>query len=130
MRMLVLLAAASIIFAATPAAACLEIPTEKGRRQAFKAADDVVRVHALSEAYLQVPRPGSQRVGVATGRVVEVRKGNARVGDILTYRVVDGEDRSGPACPARRFTRPGSEYTLYLKRTPDWGPPIILLPTD
>jgi hypothetical protein len=54
-------------------------------------------------------------------------KGRVASGSVINYRVVDGR---GPTCPARRFTRPGGSYKLYLKYTADWGPPTILLPTD
>lgn len=115
---------------ATPASACLELVSERGRRVAFETADDVLRVEALTEAYQDVPLGGSLQVGVATARVVEVLKGRATVGQTIVYRVVQGGDDTGSDCPARRSTRPGSEYTLYLKHVADWGPPILLLPTD
>lgn len=114
---------------ATPASACLEIVTPRAEARAFNQADVVVRVRALTEDYLAVPQTPSLRVGVATGQVIEVLKGRVENGKVITYRVVDGEGH-GPACPARRFTRPGGSYKLYLKQAADWGPPTILLPTD
>ena len=114
---------------ATPASACLEIVTPEAEARAFNQADVVVRVRALTEDYLAVPNTPSLRVGVATGQVTEVLKGRAENGNVITYRVVDGEGR-GPTCPARRFTHPGGSYKLYLKQPADWGPPTILLPTD
>lgn len=114
---------------ATPALACLEIVTPQGEARAFKDADLVVTVRASTEDYLAVPNTDSLRVGVATAEVVEVSKGRASRGGIISYRVVDGQ-ASPSSCPARRFTRPGGTYKLYLKHSADWGPPTILLPTD
>lgn len=113
----------------TPASACLEIVTDSARRQALQSADIVVRAQALTEEYVTVPGASTLRAGVATARVTDVRKGAATVGQVIAYRVVHGEGRS-PSCPARRATHPGATYTLYLKQAPDWGPPLLLLPTD
>lgn len=113
----------------TPALACLEIVTAQGQARAFKEADPVVRARALAENYTAVPNTNSLRVGVATAEVVEVLKGRASRGGIISYRVADGQ-ASPSSCPARRFTRPGGAYTLYLRRSADGGPPRILLPTD
>lgn len=113
----------------TPASACLEIVTDSARRQALQSADIVVTAKALTEAYVAVPGASTLRAGVATARVTDVRKGAATVGQVIAYRVVDGEG-GPPSCPARRATRPGATYTLYLKQAPDWGPPLLLLPTD
>ncbi len=129
MRAVLILASVLATLSATPAFACLEIVTPQGERRAFREADLVVRVQALTEDYLVVPETPSLRVGVATGRVVEVMKGRATAGSVINYRVVDGQGR-GSTCPARRFTRPGRSYKLYLKHPADWGPPTILLPTD
>lgn len=129
MRALVVPISISTALLATPASACLEIVTPKSEARAFNEADVVVRVQTLTEDYLAVPDTPSLRVGVATGQVIEVLKGRAATGDVITYRVVDGEGRA-PTCPARRFTRPGGSYKLYLKQTADWGPPTILIPTD
>lgn len=121
--------AAAAVLWATPAFACLEIVTPKGQARAFKAADLVVSVRALDENYIAVPNTQSLRAGVATAEVVDVMKGRAARGGLISYRVVDGQ--AGPSsCPARRSTRPGGRYTLYLKHASDWGPPTILLPTD
>lgn len=114
---------------AEPAYACLEIVTPKVAAQAQATADIVVRVEALTEAYVPVPGTTSLRTGVGTGRVIEVLKGPVKVGATINYRVVDGQG-GDMTCPARRFARPGRAYRLYLKHTSDWGPPIILLPTD
>lgn len=116
-------------FVATPASACLEIVTERSKAQAFKSADLVLKIEAQSEDYLPVPGTPSLRAGVGIGRVLMVLKGRASPGDAVAYRVVDGAGPD-PSCPARRFTRPGEVYTLYLKHVSDWGPPIILLPVD
>lgn len=129
MRALVVPISISAALSATPASACLEIVTPKAEARAFHHADIVVRVRALTEDYLVVPDTPSLRVGVATGQVLEVLKGRLENGGVIAYRVVDGEGR-GPSCPARRFTRPGGSYKLYLKQAADWGPPTILLPTD
>ena len=129
MRSLVVPISILAALSATPAFACLEIVTSQGERRAFWEADRVVRVQALTEDYLVVPDTPSLRVGVATGRVVEVMKGRVTSGSVVNYRVVDGMGR-GSTCPARRFTHPGGRYKLYLKYTADWGPPTILLPTD
>lgn len=129
MRALVVPISISAALSATPASACLEIVTPKAEARAFHQADVVVRVRALTEDYLVVPDTPSLRVGVATGRVLEVLKGPVENGGVIAYRVVDGEGH-GPSCPARRFTRPGGSYKLYLKQAADWGPPTILLPTD
>jgi hypothetical protein len=129
MRALVVpLSFAAALFA-EPAFACLEIVTLRNEATAFEEADLVVRVQALTETYMAVPDTPSLRIGVGTGRIIERFKGNVANGSVIAYRVVDGEDH-GPTCPARRFTRPGASYKLYLKFTADWGPPIILLPTD
>lgn len=114
---------------AGPASACLEIVTKQSEARAFDLADTVVRVEALTESYVPVPNTPSLRVGVGTGRVVESLKGRAAKGAVISYRIVDGEGGE-LTCPARRFTRPSGVYKLYLKQTPDWGPPVILLPTD
>lgn len=120
---------ALVLSTATPASACLELPSERSRRTAFEAAHDVVRVVALTESYQDVPLGGSLRAGVATARVIEVLKGRSRIGQTVVYRVVDGAEPVFD-CPARRFTRPGSEYTLYLEHVADAGPPILVFPTD
>lgn len=121
--------AAALTLVAGPARACLEVVTEKGKARAFDAAEIVVRVEALTESYVPVPNTRSLRVGVGTGRVIESLKGRTAKGTVISYRIVDGEG-GDMSCPARRFARPGGVYTLYLKQTVDWGPPIILLPTD
>ncbi|MFC3077716.1 hypothetical protein ACFODL_06410 [Phenylobacterium terrae] len=114
---------------ASPAAACLEIPTAKGMAKTFAVADTVVDVQALTEAYVPVPNTMSLRVGIATARVLRVYKGSAREGYEITYRVLDGE-WDGNRCPGRRFTRPDGKYRLYLKFAGDGGPPVIIHPTD
>lgn len=131
MRVALIAAAAAAVATgiAGPAWACLEIVTPKGRSAAFRAADRVVRVEALTETYVPVPGSESLRVGVATARVTDVLKGRDKLNAVITYRVVSGQP-SPPACPARRGTPPGGAYTLYLKPVGDWGPPILLLPTD
>lgn len=121
--------AAGALLAATPAFACLELVTDATKARAFKSADMVLKVEALTEEYLPVPGTQSLRVGVGTGRVVATLKGRSRPGDLVSYRVVDGEGRD-PSCPARRFAHPGHTYELYLKEVADWGPPVILLPVD
>lgn len=117
------------VLAATPAAACLEVVTDKAKAHALEAADEVLRIEALTEEYLAVPGAQSLRIGVGTGRVVATLKGRALPGDVVSYRLVDGQG-PGPTCPARRFARPGQTYQLYLKNVADWGPPVILLPVD
>lgn len=129
MRRLIAAAALAASLVAGPAWACLELIGPESKARAFKEADLVVKVEALTETYLPVPDTPSLRIGVATGRVLETFKGRAGRNPVIAYRVVDGEG-SPPSCPARRFTRPGGVYTLYLKFTSDWGPPVILLPTD
>jgi hypothetical protein len=121
--------AAAFALTAGPASACLEVVTKQGETRAFDTADTVVRIEALTESYVPVPNTPSLRIGVGTGRVIESLKGHARKGTVISYRVVDGEG-GDMTCPARRFARPGGVYKLYLKGTGDWGPPIILLPTD
>lgn len=129
MRSLVLPLATAASLLAGPAAACLEIVSPPGEARAFEEADMVVRVEALTETYLSAPHTPSLKVGIATGRVVETLKGRVAKDSVIVYRVVDGEGVE-PSCPARRATRPGGVYKLYLKYVADWGPPVILLPTD
>lgn len=114
---------------ASPAAACLAIPTAQGMAKIFAAADIVVDVRALTEAYVSVPSTLSLRVGVGTARVLDVHKGGAKKGAEITYRVLDGE-WDGNRCSGRRFTRPDKNYRLYLKFAGDRGPPVIIFPTD
>jgi hypothetical protein len=123
------LLAGAFALVAGPAKACLEIVTKQSEARAFEHAEAVVRVEALTESYVPVPGTPSLRVGVGTGRIIETLKGRVAKGAIINYRIVDG-DGSDMSCPARRFARPGGVYKLYLKGAPDWGPPIILLPTD
>lgn len=117
------------LLAATPASAWLEVVTDTTKAHAFTSADMVLRVEALTEECLAVPGTQSHRIGKGTGRVVATLKGRSIPGDVVSYRVVDGEGRS-PSCPARRFARPGGTYELYLKEVGDGGPPVILLPVD
>ncbi len=128
-RARLMLLAAALALVAGPANACLEIATKKSEAWAFNLAETVVRIEALTETYVPVPNTKSLRVGVGTGRVIESLKGPAATGTVISYRIVDGEG-GDTSCPARRFARPGGVYKLYLKATADWGPPIILLPTD
>lgn len=123
---------------ASPAHACLEFHNAQSDAQAFAEADVVVRAEAVTESYLAVPGARSWRVGVATGRIIDVLKGDGlNKGDMIVYRVVDGDQdlfvqRNGPApmCLARRFTRPGQTYRLHLKYAADRGPPTLIYPTD
>ena len=111
--------------AASAANACSVVPTTKSERTAFAKADLVLTVDAASEAYVPVPGQGALRVGVASGRVVEVHKGRSDLkGRVFAYRVVDGEDEMH--CPAFRSTRPGGRYKLYLSWVTDSGPPVII----
>lgn len=121
------LALASAFFS-TPASACIELHNQQSDTRAFDEADMVARVEALTETYIPIPAAGSLRTGVATGRVTEALKGRLRQGDIIAYRVVDGQQE--PGCPARRFTRPGQNYKLHLQFAPDGGPPLIIYATD
>jgi hypothetical protein len=123
------LIAAALALVAGPANACLEVATRQSEAWAFEQAEAVVRVEALTESYVPVPNTPSLRVGVGTGRIIESLKGRAAKGAVINYRIVDGEG-GDMSCPARRSARPGGVYKLYLKQTADWGPPIILLPTD
>lgn len=129
MRLVGLVVCLGLPLIATPAHACLEIVSERSKARAFNSADVVVKVKAKTEEYLAVPGEGSLRIGVGTGRIVRTLKGSVSVGDTISYRVVDGTGAE-PACPSRRFARPGETYTLYLKYLSDWGPPVILLPVD
>ena len=130
MRSLLLLVSMTAALTAGPAWACLEIVTPQGEARAFREADQVLRMQALTEEYQAVPGRATLKVGVATARVVETLKGRAARGQVVTYRVADGGGEGGTNCPARRATRPGGTYKLYLKEVSDWGPPVILLPTD
>jgi hypothetical protein len=106
MRILLpVLAAGVFLAAAAPASACLEIVSARSEAKAFKQAYLVVSVQGVTEDYAAAPNIQSLRVGVGTGRVTEVFKGHARKGQLITYRLLDGEDRMG--CPGRRFARPG-----------------------
>lgn len=129
MRICLVVSAIIGVLFAGPAHACLELATPRGEARAFKSADLVVRVETLSANYLPVPDAGDLRVGVATGRVIESLKGGVTKGSMIAYRVVEGQGGEG-TCPARRGTGPGGIYKLYLKHVPDWGPPVIILPTD
>jgi hypothetical protein len=129
MRICLVIGAIAGVLLAWPAHACLELASPRSEARAFKRADLVVRVETLTANYLPVPGVGDLRVGVATGRVVESLKGGVKKGSVIPYRVVEGEGGEG-TCPARRGTGPGGIYKLYLKHVPDWGPPVIILPTD
>ena len=116
---------------AAPATACTIILTPKGERAservAFRKANVVVTVDAASESYMAVPGPfaGTLRVGVGSGRVVDVHKGPSSLRDrVLTYLVADGEDSL--SCPALTSARPGRRYKLYLVYGPGAGPPTIV----
>ncbi|MDP3746038.1 MAG: hypothetical protein Q8Q88_03210 [Phenylobacterium sp.] len=84
----------------------------------------VLTVDALTQELQPVPDQPELLIGLATGRVTRVFKGRERIGRIIAYRVVAGEDAVG--CPARSDTTPGQTYKLYLKFQPDSGPPIIV----
>jgi hypothetical protein len=123
---------------ATPAHACVEVLDAQSDARALRDADVVLEARALTESYIRVPGAGSLRAGVATAQVVAVLKGRGvKAGEVVTYRVLDGEGEAFvqrptrmASCPARRFTRPGKTYRLFLKLASDGGPPIIIYPTD
>lgn len=127
LRRLAALAACAAISATPAANACSIVVTPeseaKGQQDAFRKADFVVTVDVISEAYLPVPESGKLRSGVATARVVEAHKGPVKPGQVLAYRVVDGEDAF--QCPALRATHPGGRYKLYLDSAVDGGPLLI-----
>jgi hypothetical protein len=111
--------------------ACTIVRTPKqahqAERAAYRKADLVVTVDAISESYMAAPGPqmGFLRVGVGRGRVLQVHKGaRSQNGEILNYLVADGED--SVSCPALSSTRPGQRYKLYLVFGPGAGPPMIL----
>jgi hypothetical protein len=129
MRILLPVFAAALVMAtASSASACLEIVSARSEAKAFRQAYLVVSVEGVSEDYAAVFNMRSLRLGVGTGRVIEVFKGHARKGQLITYRLRDGED--GMGCPGRRFARPGKTYKLYLRYPADHGPLEIILPSD
>lgn len=81
-RDLTITLAALAAFNAAPAKACTIVlgPKDERRseRAAFSKADLVVTVDALSESYIPLPGAfaGTLRVGVGTGRVLEVHRGH------------------------------------------------------
>ncbi len=81
-RDLTITLAALAVFSAAPARACAIILTPKDERRseraAFRKADLVVTVDALSESDIPVPGAfaGTLRVGVGSGLVVELHKGH------------------------------------------------------
>lgn len=111
--------------------ACTIIRTPKQERKAeqaaFRKADLVITIDAVSENYVAMPGPhaGTLRVGLGSGQVIEVHKGAKSLrGHVLNYLVADGED--SVSCPALSSTRPSQRYKLYLTLGPGAGPPMII----
>lgn len=124
-------AALGFLFTAQAAFACATIHTSaserKAERAAFRKADLVLTVDAETESYVAVPGrlAGTMRVGVGTGKIVEVHKGPTSLrGRTTTYLVADGEDAMG--CAADAPARPGSRYKLYLSWGAGSAPPMTI----